>query len=93
MVLRGGGSPVVSLRGWRLRPVVMRPDSGGVPIRADPSLAELGNVDVVVLPPFSDGLDDSLAAHPVLIVWLKSRAAEDVLLISRKHPQRTQPRR
>jgi len=42
----------------------MRPDSGGVPIRADPSLAELGNVDAVV-PPFSDGLDDSLAAHPV----------------------------
>ena len=63
-------SPVFS-SGWRLRPVVMRPDSGGVPIRADPSLAELGNVDVVVLPPFSDGLDDSLAAHTDLIVWLK----------------------
>ena len=36
MVLRGGGSPW-SRSGWRLRPVVMRPDSGGVPIRADPS--------------------------------------------------------
>jgi hypothetical protein len=29
-------------------------------------------VEVVVLPPFSDGLDDSLAAHPDLIVSLKS---------------------
>ena len=48
----------------RRHPVVMRPDSGGVPSRADPSLAEPGNVDVGVLPPFSDGLDDSLAAHP-----------------------------
>ena len=56
----------------RRHPVVMRPDSGGGPIRADPSLAEPGNVDVVVLPPFSDGLDDSLAAHLVLIVSLKS---------------------
>ena len=73
--------------------MVMRPDSGGGPIRADASLAELGNVDVVVLPPFSDGLDDSLAAHPDLIVWLKSLAADDVLLISRKHPQRTPPRK
>jgi hypothetical protein len=34
----------------------MRPDSGGVPIRADPSLAEPGNVDVVVLSPILDGL-------------------------------------
>ena len=67
----------------------MRPDSGGGPIRADPSLAELGNVDVVVLPPILDGLDDSLAAHPDLIMWMKSRAAEDALLMSRKHPQRT----
>ena len=57
----------------------MRPDSGGGPIRADASLAELGNVDVVVLPPILDGLDDSLAAHPDLIMWMKSRAAEDVL--------------
>jgi hypothetical protein len=48
----------------RRHPVVMRPDWSGVPIRADPSLAELGNVDVVVLPPILDGLDDSLAAHP-----------------------------
>ena len=48
----------------RRHPVVMRPDSCGGPIRADPSLAEPVNVDVVV-PPFSDGLDDSLAAHPV----------------------------
>jgi len=63
MVLRGGGSPVVSVR-WRLPPVVMRPDSGGGPIRADPSLAEPVNVDVGVLPPILDGLDDSLAAHP-----------------------------
>ena len=60
-----------SRSGWRLPPVVMRPDSGGVPIRADPSLAEPGNVDVGVLPPFSDGLDDSLAAHPDLIVWVE----------------------
>jgi hypothetical protein len=92
MVLRGGGSPVVSVR-------VATPFGGDatgfgcVPIRADASLAELGNVDVVVLPPFSDGLDDSLAAHPDLIVWLKSLAAEDVLLMSRKHPQRTPPPR
>ena len=71
----------------------MRPDSGGGPIRADPSLAEPGNVDVVVLPPILDGLDDSLAAHPDLIMWMKSRAAEDVLLMSRKHPQRTPPPR
>ena len=55
----------------------MRPDSGGGPIRADPSLAEPVNVDVVVLPPILDGLDDSLAAHPDLIMWMKSRAAED----------------
>ena len=48
----------------RRHPVVMRPDGSGVPIRADPSLAEPGNVDVVVLPPILDGLDDSLAAHP-----------------------------
>src|SRR4029077_17423522 len=40
-----------------------------------------------------DGLDDSLAAHPDLIVWLKSRAAEDVLLMSRNPPLRTPPRR
>ena len=66
---------------------------GCVPIRADASLAELGNVDVVVLPPILDGLDDSLAAHPDLIVWLKSLAADDVLLISRKHPQRTPPQK
>jgi hypothetical protein len=45
--------------------VVMRPDSGGGPIRADPSLAEPVNVDVGVLPPILDGLDDSLAAHPI----------------------------
>jgi hypothetical protein len=44
---------------------------------------------LVVLPPILDGLDDSLAAQPDLIVWMKSRAAEDVLLMSRKHPQRT----
>jgi hypothetical protein len=56
----------------RRHPVVMRPDSGGVPIRADPSLAELGSVDGVVLPPILDGVDDWLAAHPVLIVSLKS---------------------
>jgi hypothetical protein len=56
-------------------------------------LAELGKVDVVVLPPILDGLDDSLAAHPDLIMWMKSRAAEDVLLMSRKHPQRTPPPR
>jgi len=55
----------------RRHPVVMRPDSCGGPIRADPSLAEPVNVDVVV-PPFSDGLDDWLAALLVLIVWLKS---------------------
>jgi hypothetical protein len=61
-----------SRSGWRLRPVVIRPDSGGVPIRADPSLAEPGNVDVGVLPPILDGVDDSLAAHPVLIGSLKS---------------------
>src|SRR4029453_11872041 len=30
---------------------------------------------------------------PDLIVWMKSRAAEDVLLMSRKHPQRTPPPR
>jgi hypothetical protein len=29
-------------------------------------------VDVGVLPPILDGVDDSLAAHPVLIVSLKS---------------------
>jgi hypothetical protein len=92
MVLRGGGSPVVSVR-------VATPSGGDASgfgrrtIRADASLAELGNVDVVVLPPFSDGLDDLLAAHPDLVVSLKSRAAEDVLLMSRKHPQRTPPPR
>ena len=59
--------------------MVMRPDSGGGPIRADPSLAEPVNVDVGVLPPILDGLDDSMAAHPDLIMWMKSRAAEDVL--------------
>lgn len=48
---------------------------------------------LVVPPPILDGLDDSLAAHPDLIVWMKSRAAEDVLLMSRKHPQRTPPPR
>ena len=64
MVLRGGGSPVVSVR-------VATPSGGdatgfgGGPIRANPSLAEPVNVDVGVLPPILDGLDDSLAAHPI----------------------------
>ena len=37
---------------------------------------------MVVLPPMLEGLDDSLAAHPDLLVWLKGRAAEGVLLTS-----------
>jgi hypothetical protein len=92
MVLRGGGSPMVSVR-------VATPSGGdatGFGRHTDPCRpipAELGNVDVVVLPPILDGLDDSLDAHPDLIVSLKSRAAEDVLLMSRKHPQGTPPPR
>ena len=81
LVLRGGGSPVFSVR-------VATPSGadatgfGGVPLHADASLAELGDVDVVVLPPILDGLDESLAGHPDLIVWLKGRAADGVLLTS-----------
>ena len=81
MLIRGGGFPAFSVR-------VATPSGvdatgfGGVPIRANASLTDLGGVDVVVLPPMLEGLDDSLAAHPDLLVWLKGRAAEGVLLTS-----------
>ena len=81
IVLGGGGSAVFSVR-------VATPSGadavgfGGVPIVADASLAELTDVDVAVLPPVLDGLDESLAANADLIVWLKRRAAEGVLLTS-----------
>jgi hypothetical protein len=71
----------------------MRPDSGGVPIRADPSLAELGDVDVVVLPPFSDGLDDSLAAHPDLIVWVEKPCRRGCSADVAQTPATNAPRR
>ena len=92
MVLRGGGSPVVSVR-------VATPSGGDAtgfgrrtdPCRPIPGRAGQRGRGGAAADPRRTG---RLAGRaPDLIMWMKSRAAEDVLLMSRKHPQRTPPPR
>ena len=92
MVLRGGGSSVVSVR-------VATPSGGDAtgfgrrtdPCRPIPGRAGQRGRGGAAADPRRTG---RLAGRaPDLIMWMKSRAAEDVLLMSRKHPQRTPPPR
>ncbi len=80
-LVRAGGEPVFSVR-------VASPAGtdvlgfGAIPIRADVALKTLGRVDVAVVPPILEGLEESLKRHAEIIAWLEASAAEGTVVTS-----------